>query len=136
MTYGLSAFSQISNFLSASGLGLILCLLYYALAFVRGAVSESKISYIIADTVFSVLSAFLLFLFFHIYTSGEIRAELIFSAALSFFVFRYCFRSLFSAVFQKAVRIFSLFLKAFFSPVTAVAFLFRKIFKKILKKEK
>lgn len=136
MKYGLSSFTQISNFLSASGLGLILAVLYYFIAFIRSAVSERKTAYIISDTVFSLLSAFFLFVFFEVYTYGEIRAEVIFSAGVSFFVFRYCFRTLFSSLFRKGVHLFSLFLKAFFSPVTAICFLVKKFFKKWCKKPK
>lgn len=136
MTYSLPALTQVSNFLSASGLGLILCLLYYAVALVRSAISERKIAYFISDTVFSVLTAFFLFVFFEVYTSGEVRPELLASAGLSFLVFRYCFTSLFSVLFHKLVHMLSLFFKAFFAPLTAVVFLFRKSFKKILKKEK
>lgn len=136
MTYGLSAYTQVSNFLSASGLGLLIALLYYLIAFVRSAVSERKIAYIISDTVFSVLCGFMLFVFFQVHTYGEVRWELIFSAAASFFVFRYCFKTLFSSLFEKGVRAFSLFLKAFFSPLTVLSVAVKKIFKKRGKKEK
>lgn len=136
MTYGLSAYTQVSNFLSASGLGLLISLLYYLIAFIRSAASERKIAYIISDTVFSLLCAFMLFVFFQAHTYGEVRWELLFSATLSFFVFRYCFKTLFSSLFQRAVRVLSAFLKAFFSPVTVLFALVRKIFKKRGKKEK
>ena len=136
MKYGLSAFTQVSNFLSASGLGLILCILYYSLAFIRSAISKKTLSYIISDTVFSVLTGFLIFVFFEVCTYGEIRIELLVSAAVSFFVFRYCFKELFSVPFRKGTHLLSLFFKAFFAPFTVLSFVFKKSLKNFIKKEK
>lgn len=136
MKYGLTALTQVSNFLSAAGLGLLLCVLYYVIAFVRSSVSERKTAYFISDMLFSVLSAFGFFVFFQVYTYGEVRVELIMSAVFSFFVYRFFFRTLFSGVFRKGVTMFSAFLKAFFFPFTSLSYGIRKLIKKNNKKEK
>ncbi len=87
MKYMITSAEQVSNFLSALGLGLIIAVLYCVIEFIRKTISRKKSAIIIQDISFSLLCGLLLFVFMQIYTDGEVRLDLIISASIGFFVF-------------------------------------------------
>lgn len=131
MKYGITAATQISRFLSAFGLGMLLSLLYYAVVFIRSAISDKKGFIIFQDVFISVVTSFLFFVFFESYTYGEFRIDLVISAFMGFLVSSFCFKALFYELYKKGIKAFRLFLKAFFSPLV-VLFLFVKKLKNTL----
>ncbi|MBQ8028866.1 MAG: spore cortex biosynthesis protein YabQ [Clostridia bacterium] len=84
MTYVVSSFEQISNFLSAVGLGFLVGVLYVAVSFFRSFFGNGKVAYFVSDFLFCLISAFLSFCFFLVYSRGEIRPELFFAQAVGF----------------------------------------------------
>lgn len=128
MIYGLPTALQLSRFFSALGLGMVLSVLYYTVVFIREAVGNKKIFIVVQDVVFSVLASFIFFVFFEVYTYGEVRADLIISAAIGFAVSSFCFKTLFSPVYKKCVMGFHSFLKALFSPVILCVSLLKKVY--------
>lgn len=87
MTYLITSYQQLSNFLSAVGLGFLTGIVYVFMFFFRSLFGNGKIAYIIQDVMFCLISAFLSFCFFLVYTEGELRPELIFAIAVGFFIF-------------------------------------------------
>lgn len=87
MTYGLSSFRQLSNFLSAVGFGFLIGLIYILFQFFRQVISNGKIAYFVCDILFSVSYTLLCFAFIFSYNEGEIRLDLLFAMIIGFFAF-------------------------------------------------
>lgn len=86
MTYSVTSSAQISNFLSALGLGFVLGVLFYLIEFVRKIISNKKTAIIIQDITFFIAVSFLCFCFMQVYTDGEVRFDLILSSVCGFAV--------------------------------------------------
>lgn len=84
MIYSVSSSVQISNFLSAIGLGFILGIIYYIIEFVRKTISIKRTAVILQDILFSLVTSLLEFVFMQIYTDGEVRLDLILASAVGF----------------------------------------------------
>ncbi len=86
MIYSVSTSVQISNFLSALGLGFILGIIYFIIEFIRKTISKKRCAVVAQDIIFSLAVSFLEFVFMQIYTDGEVRSDLILASAFGFTV--------------------------------------------------
>ena len=84
MIYSVSSSVQISNFLSAIGLGFILGIIYFIIEFVRKTISIKRSAALLQDILFSLVTSLLEFVFMQIYTDGEVRLDLILASAAGF----------------------------------------------------
>lgn len=87
MIYTVSSSVQISNFLSAIGLGFTLGIIYFLIEFVRKTISIKIFAVVVQDILFSLTVSLLEFVFMQIYTDGEVRLDLILASAVGFTIF-------------------------------------------------
>lgn len=87
MIYSVSSSIQISNFLSAIGLGFTLGIIYFFIEFIRKTISIKRVAVVLQDIMFSLITSLLEFVFMQIYTNGEVRLDLIIASAFGFTIF-------------------------------------------------
>lgn len=77
MIYTEPLFNQISRFAVSVGFGFIICILYFAVFFVRKAISDKKGAVIVQDIAFGIIATILSFFYMVIYNNGEVRINLL-----------------------------------------------------------
>ncbi len=77
MTYTEPLFNQVIRFVTSVGFGFIICILYFALFFIRKAISDKRWTVITQDVVFGVLATVMSFFYMIIYNNGEVRLNLL-----------------------------------------------------------
>lgn len=79
---------QILSFARSLVLGILICLIYDILRAKRHAVKSTVVAIFFEDIIFSVLTAFITFLFLLSITNGEMRGFVFFGMAIGFLISR------------------------------------------------
>ena len=99
MSYSEPLINQPRQLLLSVGAGVLLCVFYVLLQGLCRALGEGKLSYYLADGIFSVVFCLVSFFFMVLYCGGRVRFHLILGEAAGFFLFyfsagRYLYRIL------------------------------------------
>lgn len=89
MTYAVSSYRQLSNVISAFGLGFLTAVVYQLIVFFRECISRAKAAVFIQDILFSVSASLMCFVFLQIYADGSLRLDLIAAQLSGFAVFSF-----------------------------------------------
>lgn len=110
---------QLLSMLRAMGMGVLLCAFYDILRAMRKVSYFKSITVFFQDTVFSLVSAFAVFIFLLSVTNGELRAYILFGMVLGFILCRFSFSYIWFWVlkflFSKVSYIYKLIILKFYS---------------------
>lgn len=132
---GFTLQAQTVTFLISVSVGFLLCLCYDMFKILRMSVKHSTLAFFIEDIIYSVLAAFVTFIFLLSQTGGRVRSYVLLGELLGFFLFRLTLSRAIIAVADviiKAVKAILRFIdRIFVKPLIKLLKMFYGVFKKL-----